>query len=92
MEEDTARREDRPLPGFHVDPFPDERGGKALWDAARALLALLVAGRRPADHASTFVGAAHTKTCRDLHEPEDGREGELIAIAPISICGGGLDD
>src|SRR5438034_923425 len=22
------------LRGFHVDPFPDERGGKALWDAA----------------------------------------------------------
>src|SRR3989442_8815134 len=47
------------LPGFHVDPFPDHRGGKALCDAAyEPFLALVAETRLPINFHN--VGPAYT--------------------------------
>ncbi|MGH7856066.1 MAG: amidohydrolase family protein [Candidatus Binatia bacterium] len=72
------------LRGFHCDPFPDERGGKALWDEAYEPFWSLVeetglpisfhiVGPRKADFRATF------------QNPTPGIKETFVALAPISI-------
>src|SRR5436190_440282 len=73
------------LRGFHVDPFPDERGGKALWDAAYEPFWALVeeAGLPISFH---IVGPRNTNVQQTFMNPTPGVKETFIAIAPISIC------
>ena len=73
------------LRGFHVDPFPDERGGKALWDAAYEPFWALVeeTGLPISFH---IVGPRNTNVQQTFMNPTPGVKETFIAIAPISIC------
>jgi len=73
------------LRGFHVDPFPDERGGKALWDPAYEPFWSLVeeTGLPISFH---IVGPRNTNLQQTFMNPAPGVKETFIAIAPISIC------
>ena len=75
----------RGLRGFHCDPYPDERGGKALWDpgyepfwsavAATGLpMSFHIVAPRKVDLRATFLS------------PVPGVKENLIALTPIGIC------
>jgi predicted TIM-barrel fold metal-dependent hydrolase len=73
------------LRGFHVDPFPDERGGKALWDPAYEPFWSLVeeTGLPMSFH---IVGPRNANVQATFMNPTPGVKETFIAIAPISIC------
>jgi predicted TIM-barrel fold metal-dependent hydrolase len=73
------------LRGFHVDPFPDERGGKALWDPAYEKFWSLVeeTGLPMSFH---IVGPRSANVQAVFANPTPGVKETFIAIAPISIC------
>jgi predicted TIM-barrel fold metal-dependent hydrolase len=73
------------LRGFHVDPFPDERGGKPLWDPAYEKFWALVeeTGLPMSFH---IVGPRHANVTATFLNPTPGVKETFIAIAPISIC------
>jgi predicted TIM-barrel fold metal-dependent hydrolase len=73
------------LKGFHVDPFPDERGGKPLWDPAYEPFWALVAetGLPMSFH---IVGPRKQNVTETFMNPTPGIKETFIAIAPISIC------
>src|SRR5581483_2650462 len=73
------------LRGFHVDPFPDERGGKALWDPAYEPFWSLVeeTGLPMSFH---IVGARNHNVAATFMNPTPGVKETFIAITPISIC------
>jgi predicted TIM-barrel fold metal-dependent hydrolase len=72
------------LKGFHVDPFPDERGGKALWDPAYEPFWSLVAetGMPMSFH---IVGPRNQNVSAVFQNPTPGVKETFIAIAPLSI-------
>ncbi|HLK09877.1 MAG TPA: amidohydrolase family protein [Candidatus Binatia bacterium] len=72
------------LKGFHVDPFPDERGGKPLWDPAYEPFWALVeeTGMPMSFH---IVGPRKTNVRETFMNPLPGIKETFIAIAPISI-------
>src|SRR5437870_1806775 len=74
------------LRGFHVDPFPDERGGKPFWDPAYEPFWSLVeeTGLPMSFH---IVGARKQNVAETFMNPTPGVKETFIAIAPISICG-----
>ena len=73
------------LKGFHVDPFPDERGGKPLWDPAYEPLWSLVeeTGLPMSFH---IVGARNMNVREVFMNQNPGVKETFIAITPISIC------
>jgi len=73
------------LRGFHVDPFPDERGGKPFWDPAYEKFWALVAetGLPVSFH---IVGPRNANVAATFMNPTPGVKETFIAIAPISIC------
>jgi predicted TIM-barrel fold metal-dependent hydrolase len=73
------------LKGFHVDPFPDERGGKPLWDAAYEPFWSLVAetGLPISFH---IVGPRKTNVVETFMNPTPGIKETFIAITPMTIC------
>jgi predicted TIM-barrel fold metal-dependent hydrolase len=73
------------LRGFHVDPFPDERGGKPLWDPAYEPLwsAIEETGLPISFH---IVGPRKANVREVFQNPTPGVKETFIAIAPISIC------
>lgn len=73
------------LRGFHVDPFPDERGGKPLHDPAYEPFWALVAetGLPISFH---IVGARKHNVAETFMNPTPGVKETFIAITPISIC------
>jgi predicted TIM-barrel fold metal-dependent hydrolase len=73
------------LRGFHVDPFPDERGGKPLWDSAYEPFWSLVeeTGLPMSFH---IVGPRNANVQATFMNPTPGVKETFIAIAPISIC------
>jgi predicted TIM-barrel fold metal-dependent hydrolase len=73
------------LKGFHVDPFPDERGAKALWDPAYEPFWSLVeeTGMPISFH---IVGPRNANVAQTFMNPTPGVKETFIAIAPISIC------
>jgi predicted TIM-barrel fold metal-dependent hydrolase len=72
------------LRGFHVDPFPDERGGLPLWDPAYEPFWALVAetGLPMSFH---IVGPRKANVRETFMNPTPGIKETFIAIAPISI-------
>src|SRR5206468_272421 len=75
----------RGLRGFHCDPYPDERGGKPLWDpgyepfwsavAATGLpMSFHIVAPRKVDLRATFLS------------PVPGVKENLIALTPIGLC------
>ena len=73
------------LRGFHVDPFPDERGGKALWDPAyEPFWALVEETALPISF--HIVGPRNANVAQTFMNPTPGVKETFIAIAPISIC------
>src|SRR5215831_9971053 len=73
------------LKGFHVDPFPDERGGKPFWDPDYEPFWSLVeeTGMPMSFH---IVGPRHHNVVQTFMNPTPGVKETFIAIAPISIC------
>lgn len=73
------------LKGFHCDPFPDERGGKPLWDPAYDKLWALIeeTGLPLSFH---IVGPRNANVRATFMNPTPGIKETFIAIAPISIC------
>jgi predicted TIM-barrel fold metal-dependent hydrolase len=72
------------LKGFHVDPFPDERGGKALWDPAyEPFWALVAETRMPMSF--HIVGPRAQNVSAVFQNPTPGVKETFIAIAPLSI-------
>lgn len=73
------------LKGFHVDPFPDERGGKPLWDAAYEPFWSLIeeTGLPVSFH---IVGPRKANVREVFMNETPGVKETFIAIAPISIC------
>lgn len=73
------------LKGFHCDPFPDERGGKPLWDPAYEKFWSLVeeTGLPLSFH---IVGPRNANVAATFMNPTPGVKETFIAIAPISIC------
>jgi predicted TIM-barrel fold metal-dependent hydrolase len=73
------------LKGFHVDPFPDERGGKPLWDPAYEPFWSLIeeTGLPMSFH---IVGPRKANVREVFQNPTPGVKETFIAIAPISIC------
>jgi uncharacterized protein len=73
------------LKGFHVDPFPDERGGKPLWDPAYEPLWSLIEeiGLPMSFH---IVGPRKANVREVFLNETPGVKETFIAIAPISIC------
>jgi predicted TIM-barrel fold metal-dependent hydrolase len=73
------------LKGFHVDPFPDERGGKPLWDPVyEPFWALVEETRLPMSF--HIVGPRKQNVHETFMNPTPGIKETFIAIAPISIC------
>lgn len=73
------------LKGFHCDPFPDERGGKALWDPAyEPLWARIEETGLPLSF--HIVGPRKQNVMETFQNPTPGIKETFIAIAPISIC------
>jgi len=73
------------LRGFHVDPFPDERGGKPLWDPAyEKFWALVAETRLPISF--HIVGARHQNVVEMFMNPTSGVKETFIAMTPISLC------
>jgi predicted TIM-barrel fold metal-dependent hydrolase len=72
------------LRGFHVDPFPDERGGKALWDPAYEPFWSLVeeSGLPMSFH---IVGPRKANVQETFSNPTPGIKETFIAIAPMTI-------
>ena len=72
------------LRGFHIDPFPDERGGKALWDPAYEPFWSLVeeTGMPMSFH---IVGPRKANVRETFMNPTPGIKETFIAIAPLSI-------
>jgi predicted TIM-barrel fold metal-dependent hydrolase len=72
------------LKGFHVDPFPDERGGKPLWDPAYEPFWSLVeeTGMPISFH---IVGPRKTNVRETFMNPLPGIKETFIAITPLSI-------
>ena len=72
------------LKGFHVDPFPDERGGKPLWDPAYEPFWSLVeeTGMPMSFH---IVGPRTQNVQAVFQNPNPGVKETFVAIAPISI-------
>ena len=72
------------LRGFHVDPFPDERGGKALWDPAYEPFWSLVeeTGLPMSFH---IVGPRKANVQETFSNPTPGIKETFIAIAPMTI-------
>jgi predicted TIM-barrel fold metal-dependent hydrolase len=72
------------LRGFHVDPFPDERGGKPLWDPAYEPFWSLVeeTGLPISFH---IVGPRKQNVAEVFQNPTPGVKETFVAIAPISI-------
>jgi predicted TIM-barrel fold metal-dependent hydrolase len=73
------------LRGFHVDPFPDERGGKPFWDEAYEPFWSLVeeSGLPISFH---IVGPRAANVQAVFTNPTPGVKETFVAIAPISIC------
>ena len=73
------------LKGFHIDPFPDERGGKPLWDAAYEPFWALVqeTGLPMSFH---IVGPRKQNVVEVFSNPTPGLKETFIAIAPMSIA------
>jgi predicted TIM-barrel fold metal-dependent hydrolase len=73
------------LKGFHVDPFPDERGGKPLYDPAYEPFWAQVeeSGLPISFH---IVGPRNQNVAAVFMNPTPGVKETFIAIAPISIC------
>jgi len=73
------------LKGFHVDPFPDERGAKPLYDPDYEPFWSLVAesGLPISFH---IVGPRSQNVAATFMNPTPGVKETFIAIAPISIC------
>jgi predicted TIM-barrel fold metal-dependent hydrolase len=73
------------LRGFHMDPFPDERGAKALSDPTYEPFWSLVeeTGLPVSFH---IVGPRAQNVAATFANPTPGVKETFIAIAPISIC------
>ena len=73
------------LRGFHCDPFPDERGGKPLWDEAYEPFWSLVeeTGLPISFH---IVGPRQADPRMIFQNPTPGIKETFVAIAPIAIC------
>jgi predicted TIM-barrel fold metal-dependent hydrolase len=84
-QEELARIAKLGLRGFHVDPFPDERGGKPLWHEAYEPFWSLVeeTGLPMSFH---IVGPRNQNVAATFQNPTPGVKETFIAIAPISIC------
>ena len=73
------------LRGFHVDPFPDERGGKPLWDPDyEKFWALVAETRLPISF--HIVGARNHDVVATFTNPTPGVKESFIAMTPISLC------
>jgi predicted TIM-barrel fold metal-dependent hydrolase len=73
------------LRGFHVDPFPDERGGKPLWDPDyEKFWALVAETQLPISF--HIVGVRHQDVVAMFTNPTPGVKESFIAMAPISLC------
>ncbi|MBI3635768.1 MAG: amidohydrolase [Candidatus Rokubacteria bacterium] len=71
------------LKGFHVDPFPDERGGKPLWDPAyEPFWALVEETGLPI---SFHIGIPRSQNLSNLVSPEPGVKETFIALMPIAL-------
>jgi predicted TIM-barrel fold metal-dependent hydrolase len=72
------------LRGFHVDPFPDERGGKPLWDPAYEPFWALVAetGLPISFH---IVGPRKQNVAETFLNPTPGVKETFIAVTPMSM-------
>ena len=72
------------LKGFHCDPFPDERGGKPLWDPAYEPFWSLIeeTGLPLSFH---IVGPRNANVRATFMNPTPGIKETFIAIAPLSI-------
>src|SRR5437879_9323355 len=72
------------LRGFHVDPCPDARGGKALWDAAYEPFWALVeeTGLPISFH---IVGPRHTNLQQTFTNPAPGVKETCIPTAPLPL-------
>lgn len=73
------------LRGFHVDPFPDERGAKPLHDPAYEPFWALV-GETGLPVSFHIVGPRKQNVAETFANPMAGIKETFIAIAPISIC------
>ena len=73
------------IKGFHVDPFPDERGGKPFWDPAYEPFwsAVEESGLPMSFH---IVGPRNQNVRETFMNPTPGVKETFIAIAPMSIC------
>src|SRR6058998_3019229 len=72
------------LKGFHVDPFPDERGGKPLWDPAYEPFWSLVE-ETSLPMSFHIVGPRKQNVAEVFQNPTPGVKETFVAIAPISI-------
>jgi predicted TIM-barrel fold metal-dependent hydrolase len=72
------------LKGFHVDPFPDERGARPLWDPVYEPFWSLVeeTGLPMSFH---IVGPRKQNVAEVFQNPTPGVKETFVAIAPISI-------
>jgi predicted TIM-barrel fold metal-dependent hydrolase len=72
------------LRGFHVDPFPDERGGKPFWDPAYEPFWSLVeeTGLPVSFH---IVGPRKQNVAEVFQNPIAGVKETFVAVAPLSI-------
>jgi predicted TIM-barrel fold metal-dependent hydrolase len=72
------------LRGFHVDPFPDERGGKPLWDPAyEPFWALVAETRLPISF--HIVGPRKQNVAETFLNPTPGVKETFIAVTPMSM-------
>jgi predicted TIM-barrel fold metal-dependent hydrolase len=73
------------LKGFHVDPFPDERGGLPLWDSAYEPFWSLVeeTGLPMSFH---IVGQRKVDVRAMFMNPTPGVKENFIALTPMSIA------
>jgi len=71
------------LKGFHVDPFPDERGGKPLWDPAYEPFWSLV--EETSLPMSFHINIPRSQNLAALVSPDPGVKESFIALMPIAL-------
>ena len=71
------------LKGFHVDPFPDERGGKPLWDPAHEPFWSLV--EETGLPMSFHINIPRSQNLAALVSPDPGVKESFIALMPIAL-------
>jgi len=71
------------LKGFHVDPFPDERGGKPLWDQGYEPFWSLV--EDTGLPISFHINIPRSQNLAALVSPDPGVKESFIALMPIAL-------